>query len=219
MIVGIIPARKGSVRIKNKNMSLIAGKELLSYTIDAASKSNLKNIILTTDYRRKEVQHLLNSKVEYIKRPQIFCSDDASANLYIQHIIDLKDLCEEDSICLLQPTCPIRTSKDINLAIAKFKSSNNESLISAFKIDFLSKLYNAKSLNMKLDKDNFFYYRNSSIYIFKVKLFIETGSIFEEEPAIFEMSKYESIDIDTMDDFTHAELLLSNNRQHGILKR
>ena len=38
-ILGIIPARGGSVGIKNKNIFKIFGKELIKYTLEDAKKS------------------------------------------------------------------------------------------------------------------------------------------------------------------------------------
>ena len=50
MIVGIIPARKNSKRIKNKNIKLLNGKPLIEYTIIEAKKSKLLDkIIVSTD--------------------------------------------------------------------------------------------------------------------------------------------------------------------------
>ncbi len=49
----IIPARKGSKRIKNKNIKLFAGKPLISYVIKIAKKSKLfSRIIVTTDSKK-----------------------------------------------------------------------------------------------------------------------------------------------------------------------
>ena len=42
-IVGMIPARMGSTRVKNKNLRLINNKPLIQYIIDSASKSKLLN--------------------------------------------------------------------------------------------------------------------------------------------------------------------------------
>ena len=51
--VCIIPARKGSKRIKNKNIKLFAGKPLISYVIKTARKSKLfSRIIVSTDSRK-----------------------------------------------------------------------------------------------------------------------------------------------------------------------
>ena len=51
--VCIIPARKGSKRIKNKNIELFAGKPLISYVIKTAKKSKLfSRIIVSTDSKK-----------------------------------------------------------------------------------------------------------------------------------------------------------------------
>ena len=41
-IIGVIPARYGSKRVKQKNLKYINGKPLISYAIEAAKK--IKNI-------------------------------------------------------------------------------------------------------------------------------------------------------------------------------
>ena len=49
----IIPARKGSKRIKNKNIKLFAGKPLISYVIRIAKKSKLfSRVIVSTDSKK-----------------------------------------------------------------------------------------------------------------------------------------------------------------------
>ena len=46
----IIPARKGSKRIKNKNSKFFFGKPIIQYSIDNALKSKLfDKIIITTN--------------------------------------------------------------------------------------------------------------------------------------------------------------------------
>ncbi len=53
-ILGIIPARKGSKSVKNKNFIKLGGKELVRYTIDAGSKSKfLDRLIISTDDTNK----------------------------------------------------------------------------------------------------------------------------------------------------------------------
>lgn len=221
MMIGLIPARTGSKRVPNKALTDIGGQPLIKYSIDVAIKSNLKKVIISTDYGKADINPLCQGshKVEYIKRPSGMCADTAKASEYLQHVIDLKDLCQGDSICLLQPTCPIRTIKDLNNAIALFKSTDKKSLVSAYKLDFLSKLYDSQGVNLKMEKESFSFYRNSSIYIFDVGLFLETGSIFESEPEIFEMEKYKSVDIDFIEDFIHAELILSGGFSHDTMRK
>ena len=49
-IVGIIPARGGSKGIPKKNICLLAGKPLLSYTIEAALNSNTLSKVLVSGF-------------------------------------------------------------------------------------------------------------------------------------------------------------------------
>ena len=48
--LGYIPARKNSIRIKNKNIKFLNGKPLIDYTLEAAKKSKfIKYIYVSTD--------------------------------------------------------------------------------------------------------------------------------------------------------------------------
>jgi len=49
-ILGLIPARAGSQRVKNKNIRDLGGKPLITYTIQAALKSKLiDKVVVSTD--------------------------------------------------------------------------------------------------------------------------------------------------------------------------
>ena len=54
-ILAIIPARKNSKGIVNKNIRLIKKKPLISYTIDSALKSKLiQDIVVSSDSKKVE---------------------------------------------------------------------------------------------------------------------------------------------------------------------
>jgi len=62
-VIGIIPARAGSKRLKGKNMYPLKGKPLIEYTIDAALNSRYlskSNLYVTTDCER--IKDLCKSK-------------------------------------------------------------------------------------------------------------------------------------------------------------
>ena len=48
-IIGIIPARAGSVGIKGKNIKQLYGKPLIAWTIQCALKSGLSRVIVSTE--------------------------------------------------------------------------------------------------------------------------------------------------------------------------
>ena len=45
-VLGLIPARAGSKSIPRKNLAELGGKPLISWTIDAASKSSLTRTVV-----------------------------------------------------------------------------------------------------------------------------------------------------------------------------
>ena len=50
-VLGVIPARGGSKSIPNKNIKLLKNKPLIFFTIDAALKSDLSKVVVSTDYK------------------------------------------------------------------------------------------------------------------------------------------------------------------------
>lgn len=46
--IAVIPARKGSKRLPNKNIKLLCGKPLINWTIDAAIASKVFDLVLVT---------------------------------------------------------------------------------------------------------------------------------------------------------------------------
>ena len=52
-ILGIIPARKNSKRVPNKNIQLINNKPLIYYTISQSLKSRyINDVVLSTDSKK-----------------------------------------------------------------------------------------------------------------------------------------------------------------------
>ena len=52
IVLGIIPARRNSVRVPNKNLKLLSGIPLIQYAVNAAKGASLiDKIIITTDHR------------------------------------------------------------------------------------------------------------------------------------------------------------------------
>ena len=74
----IIPARKGSKRIKNKNVKNFFGKPIIFYSINTAKKSNLfKEIHVSTDSNKiKRIAKKFNVECD-ILRKKYLSSDSA----------------------------------------------------------------------------------------------------------------------------------------------
>ena len=87
-ILGIIPARKGSKGIKNKNIKKFAGKPLIYWTIKVALKSNLDKVMVSTD-SDTIIKYSKNYGAEVpFKRPSSISQDKSKTIDVIKHTIN-----------------------------------------------------------------------------------------------------------------------------------
>lgn len=212
-MIGLIPARRGSKRVPGKAMKPVNGLPLLWYTLQAAELSDLKKYYLTSDYSPDELGDLSHfKKLTLIQRPKDLCQDESPASDYIEHAIDyiVNDGCKFTSVCLLQPTCPLRRYADINNAMDIYLTGQLPGLVSVFKVP-RALLYNdnmTRMFNVNYDKDDYVFVRNSAIYIFDVPTFLSQRSIFANPSHIYEMEMFRSLDINDPFDINICQKLL-----------
>jgi CMP-N,N'-diacetyllegionaminic acid synthase len=120
-ILSIIPARSGSKSIKNKNVRLIAGKPLMSWSIEHATSSRLINrVIVSTDsIKYAKIARDYNAETPFIRPLEI--SGDLSTDLEVfSHTLGWLNENEDyiPDICVhLRPTYPIREIDSIDKCI------------------------------------------------------------------------------------------------------
>jgi CMP-N,N'-diacetyllegionaminic acid synthase len=223
--LAIIPARKNSKGIKNKNIKKFNGKPLIYWTIQAAKNSNcFDKIFVSTD--SKIIQSFSQKqKVECpILRPKKLSGDNSNVHEAIKYTLRYykKENYTPDAIVLLQPTSPLRDAKDIIKACDLFKLYKPDSLVSVVRVPhnfYPQNLYikkdnelKQKSRNKKFHlRQNFkdlFARNGASIYITninKISNYILGGKIIG-----YEMDLLKSIDINNLGEFEIAELIQKN---------
>lgn len=222
-VLAIIPARGGSKRLPGKNIMDLNGKPLIAWTIEAAKKSkNIDTIIVSTDETEiVEVSKHYGAKVPFI-RPKELANDTTTSIDVILHAINyLKGKGDNfDYVILLQPTSPLRTSKDIDKTF-KMLGNNTRAVISVCETEHSPLWSNTlpEDLSMKdfirheikgmRSQDLPKYYRlNGAIYISDVEYLIENKGFLAKETKAFLMPQDRSVDIDTEMDFILANILL-----------
>ena len=104
----IIPARGGSTRVPNKNLSLLNGKPLIYYSIKAASLLDDVEIIVSTD--STEIANYCESlgvKVPFLRPSNLSSAKSTSISVIVHVLYELiKNNCEMD---LLNPKCHTST--------------------------------------------------------------------------------------------------------------
>ena len=126
-VIGIIPARKGSKRLINKNIYPLNGKPLVEYTIEAALNSKYldkDNIYINTDF--KEVKDIgLKFNLNIIDRPEELSGDNVWTQEVVNHTTThIGDIEEEDIIIILQANSPQISSKVIDEIIDMLINKN-----------------------------------------------------------------------------------------------
>jgi CMP-N,N'-diacetyllegionaminic acid synthase len=225
-ILAIIPARKGSKGIENKNMQIIGGKPMIQFTMEAAlNAKNLDQILVSSDDQNIiELAKKKNIKAPFV-RPEKLSLDETKVCDVIIHALDwYKRDCNffPENIILLQPTSPFRTSTDIDKAIDKFHKSSKKTLVSATEFfqhpgDALVKSKDGKynRLNLNSNHDNSrgrqFYpetlYIDGGIYISETLQFLMTNQLIGDDPEIFITEQSHAIDIDTFFDLKVARAI------------
>lgn len=220
-VIGLIPAKKNSKGLKNKNIKKIKGLTLFEITAISSKKSKyIDNTYVTTDSNK--IQDLAKKlKIKIFKRNPKFAKSTTDANQVILNFINqtkIKNL-NKTIIVYLQPTSPFRNHFHINNAINKFIKKNSSALISVYeggekvykslkiKRNKLFPLYNEKNLTTNRQNLKKIFLPNGAIYIFYASDFIKKKGIPIAGADYYLMNSYESIDINNSDDFKIAKIL------------
>lgn len=124
-ILALIPARCNSKGIPGKNIRPFRGHPLLAHSILHARRAGFRNedIVLTTDSAEyADIGRRYGADVPFL-RPDELATDTAGSREVMLHAIDTLAAMgrEYDTICLLQPTSPLRDPQDITEAIALYE--------------------------------------------------------------------------------------------------
>jgi CMP-N,N'-diacetyllegionaminic acid synthase len=222
----LIPARGGSKGLPGKNIKELFGKPLLYYTIDAArGLVDDDNICLSTDSDEIIQVAKEHSLAVPFKRPDEYASDKSGTTEVIQHALNhyINEGRHFQSVILLQPTSPLRTSKDISQAfelfsddidmvvsVCKCKSNPFYNLFEQTEYGYLKKTFETHH-SQRQDLKSEYYQYNGAIYIINTSSFFKSAISEFQKVKKYEMSTLNSIDIDTYDDWKYAEYLLQKH--------
>lgn len=131
-LVAIIPARSGSKRIPDKNITLINGHPLIAYTIHAAKESGIfdKVYVATDSALYAEIAISYGAEVPSLRANSI-SGDHAPDILWVNWAITEWGLSTYEALAILRPTSPLRSSDDIRKAWKLFSDFKHADSIRA----------------------------------------------------------------------------------------
>ena len=223
----VIPARGGSKGVHRKNIKVLGDKPLIQYTIDAAKGVFDDEFICvsTDDFEIKSVVEQLGLKVPFL-RPNELASDTAGTYEVLLHAISYYESKGyfPDTLILLQPTSPFRTSAHIKEALKLYhesidmvvsvKETKANPYYILFEEDRNGYLKKTKEANFTRRQDcpKVWEY-NGAIYIINVKALKEKTISQFTKVCKFEMDETSSHDIDTLLDWKIAEIILQDFKE------
>lgn len=218
----LIPARGGSKGIPRKNVKLIAGKPLIVWTIEAALHSSLLSavVVSTDDLEIAEVARDAGAQVPFI-RPAELAQDKSSGLDPVLHAMD--QLPQYDSVLLLQPTSPLRTTEDIDGCLRLAARKNAPSVVSVTEASthphwtyrlnadqLMTRFVDAAPAARRQDLAAAFTL-NGAMYFADVNWLRRSGSLVSDETLAYIMPSERSVDLDTAFDWKFAEFLLKES--------
>lgn len=224
-VMAIIPARGGSQRVQNKNIRLLAGKPLITYTIECALKTTKidRIIVSTDDIEIANTAKKAGAEVPFLRPIEIAGSLSTELE-FVDHCLNFLKANENEIpelIITLFPTSPFRTPASIDRAIELIESDPDADALRSVNLcgEHPYKMWNAKGKYLepliftedsnvhswsyqKLPK---IYIQNACIYIIKTESVLKKRTTVGDKILSFPMEEEEAFDINTEYDFSLAE--------------
>jgi len=218
----IIPARKNSKRIRNKNFKFFFGKPIIEYSIELAISSKIfTKIHVSSDSikYKKRLSKFSNIEID-LKRPKKLSSDSVGLMDVFNYIVNRyrdKQIFF-DEVWFLSSCSPLITKKDLISASKLFIKNKSNILLSTCRYSqpiersFYQKNKSLIPINKKMLKKNTqdfkeIFYHTGNFSIFDKEIFYKKN--VKRKYTGFHLPISRSVDIDNIEDWELAEKLFN----------
>ena len=216
-ILAMIPARRGSTRLKAKNLALLNGRPMITYAIEASKSAGVFTKIVVNSEDEIFSDIAKEYGVSFYKRPEELATSSAKSDHVVEDFI-LKNPC--DYVVWVNSISPLQTGEEIRSVVEYFIKENLDSLVTV-RNEQVHALLGGEPLNFNpqevfaqtqdLKPIGLFVY---SIMMWRTQKFLECmkakgHAILCGKVGYFPVSKLSSIIIKREEDFLIAEYLLA----------
>jgi|TARA_B100001093_G_scaffold140393_1_gene132918 pseudaminic acid cytidylyltransferase len=226
MKVAIIPARKNSRRIKNKNIINFCGKPIISWPIAMAKKSKIfDRVIVSTDSKKiSNIAIKYGAEIPFL-RPKNLSGSQTGIIDVIKHAItslENKNI-KFKFVCCIFATAPFIEKKIIEKAFKLLKKGNYDFVFGAQRVDskFLRAFY-IKNKNLRMLDKSFYetpkksyplaYVDSGQFYWGTKKAWKKSKMIFSKKSNFVILDENKFIDVNTHKDLIYTKKIAKKNR-------
>lgn len=224
-VLGLVLARAGSKGLPGKNIKIINGKPLIHWTIvSGLGSAYIDDVIVSTDSEdivRVAVQS--GAEVPFL-RPTELATDTATSIDAIFHAVDW--LAEHgrkyEIIVLLEPTSPLRDSRDIDTALEIMEQNQANSVVSVCRAESLHPAFmylvnssgvlhpytNQQPNGIRRQDIEPVYFLDGTVYCSCIEVLRSKNGFYHEGTYAYIVPKWKSLEIDDEDDFVMVEALM-----------
>jgi CMP-N-acetylneuraminic acid synthetase len=206
--------KANSERVRGKNFREFCGKPLFRWMLDSLlAVPEIDAVVINTDARHILADNGLVESERVIirdRKPEI-CGDLVSMNLVLADDVANVDA---EAYLMTHTTNPLMSADTVQKALAAYRAGvaagTADSLFTVDKVQ--TRFYRADGSAVNHDPDNLirtqdlepWFEENSNLYIFSRDSFAKTQARIGKQPMMYEGPYFESIDIDTPQDWDFA---------------
>lgn len=228
--IALVPARRGSRRIPNKNVRRLAGHPLMAYTIAAARRSGVfERVIVSTDSEEyAAIARHYGAEVPWLRPPEL--ATDAAPDIgWVTHVLDRLREADDaaESFAILRPTSPFRTPYTIRRAWRTFLEAEGADSVRAVELcrqhpgkmwvvdeRWMTPLFAGGTLEQPWHSSPYqslprVFVQNASLEIAWTRVVTETRTIAGSRIAPFMTRDHEGVDLNDREDWIFVEALLA----------
>ena len=228
--IAVIPARGGSKRIPRKNVKLFAGQPMISYAIKRAAESELFDhiVVSTDDNDIADVALKYGAEVPFIRPRELSDDNSATAPVIVHAINSCNGIgMDFDTVCCIYPCVPFLQVHDLSESFQLFTSADAQFCFPV--VEFPSPIQRALTMNkhgmvapyfpdneLSRTQDLPVAFHDAGQFYWGSSTAWKTNTHIHSNAVGYVVPSWRTIDIDTPDDWTRAEILAKSRADLNI---
>ena len=216
-VIALVPLKQRSQRFPGKNLAILEDKPLYKWILESlAQVDEIEEIYVFSSSEIFEVPDEDKSgKIKFKVRPESLDGDFVSMNEVVR--VFLEEI-QAETIVLAHATSPFLSPNTISTCITKVTDGSNDSALGAVALKKFA-VFKGMAVNFDRTKDlpplqsiEPIVIEQGGLYVFKKEQFLAENRRVGTNPHFEFLNTFESVDIDTIEDFKLAQSLLQINR-------